>query len=68
MYICGKLTSNKYQLLTCYKVSIKEILRFDAKAVEILNIKGMVKNHHLTQAIGDLAWSSFVRKLEYKSE
>jgi putative transposase len=28
----------------------------------------MQKNHHLAQAIGDSAWSSFVTKLEYKAE
>ena len=25
-------------------------------------------SHHLARSIGDLAWSSFVTKLEYKSE
>jgi putative transposase len=28
----------------------------------------MIKNHHLTQAIGDSALGSFVTKLGYKSE
>jgi len=39
-----------------------------AIAVETLNVKGMEKNHHIAQAIGDSAWSDFIRKLEYKAE
>jgi len=35
--------------------------------LETLNVKGMIKNHHLAQAISDPAWSSFVTKLEYKA-
>ena len=49
-------------------MSIKGILRFDAKAIRTLNIKGMINNHYLAQAIDDSAWSSFVTKLKYKSK
>ena len=38
-----------------------------AIAVETLNIKGMVKNRHLSRHIADVAWASFVAKLEYKA-
>ncbi len=51
-----------------HKISFKLISENQALAVETLNVKGMIKNHHLAQAIGDSAWSSFVTKLEYKAE
>lgn len=36
--------------------------------VEDLNVKGMMKNHHLAQAISDVSWSRFVQMLEYKCD
>ena len=37
-------------------------------AVEHLNVKGMLKNHRLAQAISDVSWSEFFRQLAYKME
>lgn len=51
-----------------HKLSFRLVSENQAIALETLNVKGMQKNHHLAQAIGDSAWSSFVTKLEYKSE
>jgi len=50
-----------------HKVSIKLIRENQAIAVETLNIKGIVKNHKLAQAVSDSAWYSFVSKLTYKA-
>ena len=50
------------------KLSFRLVSENQAIALETLNVKGMQKNHHLAQAIGDSAWSSFVTKLEYKAE
>lgn len=50
------------------KLSFRLVSENQAIALETLNIKGMIKNHHLAQAISDSAWSSFVIKLEYKAE
>lgn len=36
--------------------------------VEHLNIKGMVKNHHLAKAISSVSWGTFFQMLEYKCE
>jgi putative transposase len=51
-----------------HKLSFRLVSENQAIALETLNVKGMQKNHHLAQAIGDSAWSSFVTKLEYKAE
>jgi len=51
-----------------HKVSKKLISENQAIAVETLNVKGMMRNHKLAQAIGDSAWHSFVLKLSYKAE
>jgi putative transposase len=51
-----------------HKVSKRLICENQAVAVETLNVRGLMKNHKLAQAIGDSAWSSFVLKLTYKAE
>ena len=51
-----------------HKVSKRLISENQAVAVETLNIKGIMRNHKLAQAIGDSAWYSFVLKLTYKAE
>ena len=51
-----------------HKVSKRLISENQAVAIETLNVRGLMKNHKLAQAIGDSAWSSFVLKLTYKAE
>ena len=51
-----------------HKVSKRLVSESQAIAVETLNVRGMMKNHRLAQAIGDSAWYSFVLKLSYKAE
>ena len=36
--------------------------------VEDLNVKGMVKNHHLAKVISSASWHEFFRQLEYKCQ
>ena len=51
-----------------HKTTAKLVKRFDAIAVEDLNVKGMVKNHSLAKAISDVAWSAFFLILKSKAE
>lgn len=51
-----------------HKTSIELIKNHDSICIEDLNIRGMVKNHKLAQAITDVSWGEFVRQLEYKAE
>jgi putative transposase len=37
-------------------------------AIEDLDVKGLLKNHYLAQAISDVVWREFRRQLEYKCD
>lgn len=51
-----------------HKVSTMLAKTKSAVAVEDLNVKGMVKNRHLSLYISDAGWSEFVRQLDYKTK
>jgi putative transposase len=50
-----------------HKTSLDLIRKFDEIAVEDLNIKGLVKNHHLAKSISDASWGTFLSVLENKA-
>jgi putative transposase len=50
-----------------HKTSRDLIGKFDEIAVEDLNIKGLLKNHHLAKSISDASWRTFLSTLEGKA-
>lgn len=51
-----------------HKVSTWIAQNYSTVCVETLNVKGMMKNHHLAQAISDCGWGMFINMLEYKCD
>ena len=51
-----------------HKVSTWIARNYSTVCVETLNVKGMVKNHHLAQAVSDCGWGAFISMLEYKCD
>ena len=51
-----------------HKITSYVVNNNDKIAIEDLNIKGMLKNHHLAKSISNVAMYEFFRQLEYKSK
>jgi putative transposase len=51
-----------------HEEAAKLVKRFDSLAVEDLNIRGMLKNHHLAKAISSVSWNAFFGILKSKAE
>ena len=51
-----------------HKVSTWIAQNYSTVCVETLNVEGMMKNHHLAQAISDCGWGMFINMLEYKCD
>lgn len=51
-----------------HKLSTRLVSTYRTISVEDLNIRGMVKNRHLSLSISDASWGEFLRQLEYKAQ
>lgn len=49
-----------------HKTASRYAKNYDLVAMEDLNIKGMVKNRHLSKSISDASWGIFTNMLDYK--
>ncbi|MHB1729746.1 MAG: RNA-guided endonuclease InsQ/TnpB family protein [Leptospirillum sp.] len=50
-----------------HKLTTDLTCRFHTIAIEDLNVRGMVKNRHLSRAVSDMGFFEFRRQLEYKA-
>lgn len=51
-----------------HKLSNFLVRNYDVICIEDLDIKGMLKNYHLSKAIANCSFGEFVRQLSYKAE
>ncbi len=51
-----------------HKVANQYITQYGIIIIEDLNVKGMVKNQHLSKSIADSSWSKFFELLSWKAE
>lgn len=64
--IYEKITNVKTDYI--HKITTELVKTYDIIKVEDLNIRGMVKNHKLAEAISECNWGEFVRMLQYKCD
>ena len=65
---CNRIYQKITDIKTDYihKITAELVKNYDVIKVEDLNIKGMMKNHKLAEAISECNWYQFIQTLEYK--
>jgi putative transposase len=61
-----KVSNKRHDFL--HQITKKLVVENQTIALEDLNVKGMIQNHCLAQAIQDVAWGKFNELLTYKAE
>jgi len=61
-----KVTNQRLDYL--HKITSQVLNENQVVCIENLNVKGMIKNHKLAQAISDVAWGTLVSQLDYKCQ
>lgn len=61
-----RITNKKKDYL--HKISTWIVRNYDEVGIEDLNIKGMLRNHHIAKALSGVSLYEFDRQLEYKSK
>jgi putative transposase len=51
-----------------HKITAQLVRENQVIAIESLNVKGMMQNHKLSQAISDAGWGEIERQLQYKTD
>ena len=51
-----------------HKLTTRLVHENQVIAVESLQVKNMIRNHHLSKSIADVSWGEMVRQLEYKAD
>ena len=50
-----------------HKLTTRLVHENQVIAIESLQVKNMIRNHHLSKSIADVSWGEMVRQLEYKA-